>query len=92
MKRSLALPCLPLVLAACAAQPRYVLVQEQHPGIEHLVSCAASMTWNICYQKAEEICPGGYTTLSEHANHGRNELFVHCQPGESQRPEVAPLL
>jgi len=92
MKRSLALPCLSLALAACATSPRYAVVQEQNPGIEHLISCAASISWNICYQKADEICPAGYITLSEHANYGRNELFVHCPPGESKAPEVTPLL
>ena len=39
------------------------------PGgqVEYLIACGAGTGWNICYAHANEVCPTGYTTLSEAA-------------------------
>ena len=49
-------------------------------GAEYLIACGASLGWNICYDKANEICPSGYTTLSEQSGFNRKELRITC-PG-----------
>lgn len=51
---------------------------------EYLIACGASLGWNICYDKANEICPSGYTTLSENAGFNRKELRIAC-PGADGR-------
>ena len=56
------------------------------PGgqVEYLVACGAGTGWNICYSKANELCPGGYTTLSENAGFNRKEMHIAC-PGQSAK-------
>lgn len=51
---------------------------------EYLIACGASLGWNICYDKANEICPSGYTTLAEDAGFNRKELRIAC-PGANGR-------
>lgn len=46
---------------------------------EFLIACGASLGWNICYEKANEICPKGYKTLSEQAGFNRKELRISCK-------------
>jgi hypothetical protein len=36
-------------------------------------------------QKANELCPSGYTTLSEDAGFNRKEMHIAC-PGQSAKP------
>lgn len=48
--------------------------------IEYLIACGASLGWNICYERANEVCPTGYKTLSEDAGFNRKELRIAC-PG-----------
>lgn len=45
---------------------------------EFLVACGAATGWNICYNKANKLCPGGYTTLAEDAGFNRKELRISC--------------
>lgn len=45
---------------------------------EYLVACGASTGWNICYKKANELCPSGYNTLSEKAGFNRKEMRIAC--------------
>ena len=52
--------------------------------IEYLIACGASLGWNICYDKANEVCPSDYTTLSEDAGFNRKELRISC-PGAKSR-------
>ena len=47
-------------------------------SVEYLIACGASLGWNICYDKANDICPSGYTTLSENAGFNRKELRISC--------------
>ena len=39
--------------------------------MEYLIACGAGTGWNICYVHANEVCPTGYTTLSEDAGFNR---------------------
>jgi len=43
------------------------MTSERGERVYYLVACGGGATGlpNICYAKAEELCPGGYTILSE---------------------------
>jgi hypothetical protein len=77
-----ALVIAPLVVAGCTTSERIL-----RPGgqVEYLVACGAGTGWNICYSKANELCPSGYTTLSEDAGFNRKEMRIAC-PGQSTKP------
>ncbi|QKS24173.1 hypothetical protein [Vreelandella titanicae] len=45
---------------------------------EYLVACGASTGWNICYNRANELCPGGYETLTEEWGFNRKEMRIEC--------------
>ena len=45
---------------------------------EYLIACGAGLGWNICDDKANEVCPNGYETLSENAGFNRKELRISC--------------
>jgi hypothetical protein len=47
---------------------------------EYLIGCGASTGWNICYEKANELCPQGYKTLLEDSGFNRKELRIVCPP------------
>jgi hypothetical protein len=71
-----------LVVAGCTTSEGIL-----RPGgqVEYLVACGAGTGWNICYSKANELCPSGYTTLSEDAGFNRKEMHIAC-PGQSTKP------
>lgn len=50
------------------------------PGgqVEYQIACGAGTGWNICYQRAEEECPNGYTTIKEDPGFSRKELRILC--------------
>ncbi len=54
--------------------------------IDYLIDCGASLGWNSCYDKANEVCPSGYTTIFEDAGLNRKELRIAC-PGAKSRPK-----
>jgi hypothetical protein len=64
-----------LLVASCTTTQ-----QINRPGgeKEYLVACGAATGWNICYKKANKLCPEGYTTLSEDAGFNRKELRISC--------------
>ena len=48
-----------LVLAGCA---KVTEMREPDGGIRYLVGCYGALTpMSACYDKAEELCPSGYT-------------------------------
>lgn len=53
---------------------------------EYLIACGAGLGWNICYDKANQICPGGYTTLSEDGGFNRKELRITCPSAKKPMP------
>jgi hypothetical protein len=70
------------LLAGCTTSERIL-----RPGgqVEYLIACGSGTGCNICYSKANELCPTGYTTLSEDAGFNRKELRIAC-PGQSAKP------
>lgn len=51
--------------------------------IEYLIACGAALGWNICYDRANELCPNGYETLAEDAGFNRKELRISCPASEN---------
>ena len=46
---------------------------------EYEISCGY-FAWYICYQKADELCPGGYKVVSESEEHfGGRKTRISCQ-------------
>jgi len=75
MKRIIVAIVLTLLLAGCTTTQ---VVRRPDGAVEYLIACGASLGWNICYDKANEMCPGGYTTVSEDAGFNRKELRIAC--------------
>lgn len=75
MKRCL----LPIVVAfAVTACTTTQEVRRPDGSAEYLIACGSSTGWNICYQRANEVCPGGWETLAEMPGFNRKEMRVRC--------------
>jgi hypothetical protein len=64
-----------LLLAGCTTTQQ---VKRPDGSLEYIIGCGAALGWNICYQRANELCPNGYTTASEEAGFNRKELRIVC--------------
>ena len=64
-------------LAGCTTTQE---IRRPDGSTEYLIACGAGLGWNICYDRANEVCPSGYKTLSEDAGFNRKELRISC-PG-----------
>jgi hypothetical protein len=58
-------------------------IRRPNGEVEYLIACGASLGWNICYDRANEVCPTGYTTISEQGGFNRKELRIAC-PGATK--------
>jgi hypothetical protein len=67
-----------LALALVAGCTTTQEIKRPNGAVEYLIACGASLGWNICYERANEVCPSGYTTLSEQAGVNRKELRIAC--------------
>lgn len=45
---------------------------------EYLIQCGAGTGWDVCYSKANEVCPSGYVDVSKESGFNRKELRVKC--------------
>ena len=45
--------------------------------IDYLITCAADLGWNICYDKANAVCPSGYTTIFEDPGFFKSERVAY---------------
>jgi len=73
-----------ICLAACTTTQE---IRRPDGAIEYLVACGASLGWNICYDKANNLCPTGYTTLSEQGGFNRKELRIECPAKGVTKPQ-----
>jgi hypothetical protein len=73
-----------LLLSATTGCTTTQEIRRPDGTIEYLIACSASLGWNICYDKANEVCPSGYTTIFEDAGLNRKELRIAC-PGAKSR-------
>lgn len=69
------IPILAFALGACTTTDIVQRPGEQH---EYLIGCGAASGWNICYNRANEICPTGYDTMQQAGGFNRKELLIHC--------------
>lgn len=76
MKRSSGLLIgLVIALGACTTTQE---ILRPDGSVEYLIACGAGTGWNICYDRANTVCPKGYDTLSENAGFNRKELRISC--------------
>jgi hypothetical protein len=64
-----------LLLSACTTTQE---IRRPDGSSEYLIACGAALGWNICYDKANEVCPSGYNTLSQDGGFNRKELRISC--------------
>jgi hypothetical protein len=72
-----------LVLFALAGCTTTQQIRRPDGSVEYLIACGAGLGWNICYERANEVCPSGYKTLSEDAGFNRKELRISCPNAQS---------
>jgi len=66
-----------LVLLSVAGCATSHTVGRLDRSTEYSISCSY-FGWYICYNKAEEICPGRYKVLSENETFNGRELRMAC--------------
>lgn len=65
-----------VMLAGCATAQK---INRPDGSTEYIVQCGAGTGWNICYSKANELCPSGYADLSKDGGFNRKELRILCK-------------
>jgi hypothetical protein len=68
-----------MLVAACTTAQE---IKRPDGSVEYVVACGASTGWNICYNRANKLCPSGYNTLSERGGFNRKEMRIAC-PNQS---------
>ena len=63
------------LLASCTTAEE---IRRPDGRVQYIVACGASLGWNICYERANELCPEGYTDVSKEAGFNRKELTIDC--------------
>ena len=71
-----------IALAACTTVEE---VRRPDGSREYLIACGASSGWNICYSRANELCPSGWNTVRQDGGFNRKEMVIAC-PNEPRRP------
>jgi len=67
---------LSLAAAGCATSQQ---APDTARAGEYQISCGY-FGWYICYDKAAQLCPGGYRVVSESEEHfGGRKLRISCQ-------------
>ena len=69
--------CLFLLLAACATSEPIAQNDGQPP--EYRISCGY-FGWYICYDRAQQLCPGRYRVIAENEGMSGRELRIACPP------------
>jgi hypothetical protein len=72
-----------LLLSAITGCTTAQEIRRPDGTIEYLIACDASLGWNNCYDKANEVCPSGYRTIFEDAGFNRKELRIACPGAKS---------
>ncbi|TVO51378.1 hypothetical protein FHP91_19590 [Denitromonas halophila] len=73
--RTVLLTSIFLMIAGCSTVQE---IRRPDGSVEYLIACGASLGWNICYDKANQVCPSGYKTLLRDAGFNRKELHISC--------------
>jgi len=80
MRRVIAAAFMILLLAGCTTTAQEI----KRPGgmRDYLITCGAAAGLKDCYGKANQVCPGGYDTVSEDEGIWTNELRIACPSGK----------
>lgn len=74
---------LSLTLIGCASTQE---IARPNGVKEILVQCGTGTGWGVCYSKANEVCPNGYTTLGQTASYfSGKELRISCGSSVASR-------
>jgi hypothetical protein len=65
-------------LAACSGCVSQQSLQRPNGDMEYLISCDGGAPWSACYDKADKLCPTGYSPLSEDAGSKGKQLRITC--------------
>ena len=63
------------LLAGCTTTQR---ISRADGTVEYQIGCGAATGWGVCYSRAQEECPDGYTTIKEDQGFNRKELRISC--------------
>ena len=79
---------LALLLAGCTTDQ---VIRRPDGSRDYVIACGASLGWNICHRRANELCPSGYNTVAQDAGFNRKELTISCPdtPSTSVRSAYA---
>ena len=70
---------LSLAAAGCATSQQ---ANDSGRAGEYQISCGY-FGWYICYERADQLCPGGYKVVSENEEHfGGRSLRISCREGQ----------
>lgn len=69
-----------LLLTGCTTDQ---VIRRPDGSRDYVIACGASLGWNICHRRANELCPTGYNTVSQDAGFNRKELTISCPAGPS---------
>lgn len=75
MKRIIGSAFLILLLVGCSTTAQ--VIRRPNGTREYLITCGG-VGWKACYEKANQVCPGGYATVSENGGVFSNELRIAC--------------
>lgn len=63
------------LLVGCTTAQR---IDRPDGTVDYEIACGAALGWNICYDRAQKMCPAGYSTLSEDQGFNRKALRIKC--------------
>jgi hypothetical protein len=75
-----------LALAACTTTEA---INRPDGSKDYVIACGAGLGWNICYSRANEVCPSGYKTVSQDGGFNRKELTISCPNAPAQAVQSA---
>ncbi|MEI7174824.1 hypothetical protein [Pectobacterium carotovorum] len=64
------------LLVACSTAQE---IKRPDGSIEYDIQCGAATGWDVCYSKANDVCPNGYQDLSREGGFNRKELRILCK-------------
>lgn len=64
------------LLASCATSQE---IKRPNGSSEYDIQCGAATGWDVCYSKANKVCPSGYQDISKEGGFNRKELHILCK-------------
>ncbi|MGM8755992.1 hypothetical protein ACS6JK_19120 [Enterobacter chuandaensis] len=65
-----------VMLVGCSTSQE---IKRSDGSSEYDIQCGASTGWDVCYAKANEVCPNGYQDLSKDGGFNRKDLRILCK-------------